>query len=173
MRRMRLPFVVLLVAAAWTTGASAHTIGTHTGFVSTVSGIEPRLPGLLVNVLGGHQRLSVRNWTQKTIVIFDEQGRPAVRLEPGEGHAWPDRRIGYSGPPPEREGLVKKWRIPGEADGRPFQIAGFLGYRPPAGSAPAGNAGLPTWGIVLAGAVGAVVVAAALALPLWRRKGES
>jgi hypothetical protein len=61
-------------------------------------------------------------------------------------------------------------RITGEADGKPFAIVGFLGYRPP--PAVSRDARLPAWMIVLAGAGGALILAAALALPLRRREGE-
>jgi hypothetical protein len=161
--------LALLLAFGFVAGASAHSTGRHVGFVSTVSGVEPPTPGLLVNVVGAHERLSVRNWTQKTVVIFDERGRPAVELAPGEMQAWDDPRIGSSEPPPEQAGLVRNWRIRGTADGEPFAIVGFLGYRPPPG---VGGPGLPTWAIVLAGMGGALVLAAVLALPLRRREGE-
>ncbi len=171
---MRRLLAAPVLALAWTAAAYAHGGGEHTGFVSTVSAIEPPQPGLLVEVIGGHERLSVRNLTQKTVVIFDERGRAALRLPPGEAGSIADPRIGSTGPPPEEGEFVKDWRIPGEADGEPFEIVGFLGYRPPPTSQeqPAGAGGLPAWAIALAAAGAAVVVAAALALPLLRRKGE-
>ncbi len=148
--------VVLTVALAAPAAGQAHVTGAHTGFVATVSGIDPPLPGLLVQVLGGHERLSVRNWTQASVVIFDGRGGTAARLAPGESRTWADPRVRYSGPTPKEEGLVRNWQIRGEADGKAFTIAGFLGYRPPAEAAGGG-----------------VLVVAALALPLWKRKGES
>ncbi len=169
MPRMR-ALAASLAALALAAGASAHPTGTHVGFVSTVSGIEPQLPGLLVTVIGGHERLSVRNLTQKRVVVLDESDRPAVELAPGESGSWSDPRIGSSEPPPDEEGLVRRWRIRGTADGEPFEIAGFLGYRPPPA---AEGAGLPAWAVVLAGGAGALALAAALALPLRRREGES
>jgi hypothetical protein len=101
------------------------------GFVSTVSYVEPQVPGLLIRVIGGHERLSMRNLTQKPIVIFGADGRPTLRLEPGDAGAVADARIGATGPPPDQgEGeFVKNWRIAGEAGGEPFAIVGFLGYR--------------------------------------------
>jgi hypothetical protein len=170
-RLLAIPAILLASAA----GADAHPTGTHTGFVATVSGIEPPQLGLLVEVLGGHERLAVRNLTQKTVVIFDERGRPALRLAPGELGSIADPRIGSTGPPPEEGEFVKDWRVPGEADGQPFEIVGFLGYRPPAAAEAerTEEAGLPAWAIALAALAGALVVAAALALPLRRREGES
>jgi hypothetical protein len=169
---MRPLLAALACSLAFAAGASGHTNGSHTGFVSTVSGIQPQLPGLLVQVIGGHERLSVRNWTQKTVIVFGADGRAVATLAPGESRVWADTRIGASGPPPKREELVRRWRIPGEADGEPFEIGGFLGYRPPAGASSSGNAALPVWAVALASAGGALVLAAALALPLLRRKGE-
>lgn len=170
--RVILSSLAALALAAGVSAPSAHghETGAHTGFVSTVSGIEPPLPGLLVQVAGGHERLAVRNFTQQTVVVFDEQGQEAARLDPGESDAWPDPRIDGLGPPPDRDGLVRNWRIAGEADGERFEIVGFLGYRAPPGELEGG--GFPVWAAVLAAAAGALVVAAALALPLRRREGE-
>ena len=144
MRRLLGPAVLLalLVAGA----AHAHTTGIHTGFVATVSGVDPPLPGLVVRVVGGHERLSVQNWTQATVVLYREDGGVAARLGPGEGAAWADPRIGWEGPPPDGETRLRDWRIEGEADGEPIAIEGFLGYRPagaPAGTTPRGPAGRP------------------------------
>lgn len=162
-----------MIVLACAASASAHPTGTYSGFVSTVSGIEPPQPGLLVAVLGGHERLSVRNLTQKTVVVFDEHDRQVARLAPGQAGSWADPRISHTGPPPEREGLVKEWRIPGEADGEAIAIVGFLGYRPPPDvTAPEEDNALPTGALALAIAGGALVLAAVLALPLRRRKGE-
>src|SRR5688572_3063623 len=114
MRRASVLLVALALLAAG--DAHAHTTGIHTGFVSTVSGVDPPLPGLLVRVVGGHERLSVQNWTEKTVVLFDGQGAVAARLAPGERRAWADPRIGWEGPPPEGETRLRDWRIEGEAD---------------------------------------------------------
>ena len=152
------------------TPAAAHGEGEHTGYVSTVSGVEPLIPGLLVDVTGAHEWLSVRNWTPARVVIFDERGRPAETLQPGETRAWRDPRIQPPpGAPPKEEGIVRNWRIPGEAGGRRFEIVGFLGYRPPP-QAP--EDALPRWAVAAAAAAGAGALAAALALPRLRRKDE-
>jgi hypothetical protein len=164
-------FAALVAAALLTaTSARAHPSGTHTGFQSTVSYIEPQLPGLLVRVLGGHEQLSVENLTQKSVVILDEQGRPVLRIPPGRTRIWPEPRIGSAEAPPEREGLVRNWRIRGTADGRPFAIVGFLGYRPPASEANDGD--VPMWAIATAAGASVLILAAALALPFWRRERE-
>lgn len=169
---MRAVGAITALALACAGAAWSHAGGQHTGFVATVSGIEPPQLGLLVRVLGGHERLSVQNLTQETVVILGEDGQPVLRLEPGESGAVADRRIGSDGPPPERGEFVRDWRIPGEAGGERFEIVGFLGYRPPPGEAQPAEDGLPAWAIAVAAAAGAIVVVAALALPLRRRKGE-
>ena len=150
----------------------AHEGGMHTGFVAKVSTIDPPQLGLFVHVLGGHERLSVRNLTKKTVVIFGEDGRPTLRLSPGRSGSMPDPRIGSTGPPPVRGEFVKSWRIPGEADGEPFEILGFLGYRAPPGEEQ-GDGRFPAWAIALAIAGSGIVLTAALALPLRRQEGES
>lgn len=129
------------------------------------------MPGLLVDVLGGHERLSVRNWTQKTVVIYDGEGRPLARIAAGESRVWREPRIGWSGAPPDREGLVRHWRIPGRTAGRPFEIVGFLGYRAPVSESDEDST--PTWAIVTAAGISLLLVAVGLALPLVRRKGEA
>jgi hypothetical protein len=162
-----------LAALACAGGASAHEGTTHVGFVSTVSTIDPFVPGLLVRVIGGHERLSVTNLTRKTVVIFGARGRPIARIPPGENRVWAEPRVGATEEPPEEEGLVRNWRIPGTAGGQRFEIVGFLGYRPPPGaSRGADDSALPGWAIALVAAGGALLVLAALALPLRRRKGE-
>jgi hypothetical protein len=169
---MRAVAAVVLLAVACAPAVAAHGGGRHAGFVATVSGIEPPLPGLLVTVLDGHERLSIRNWTQRTIVVFGEDGREALRLAPGEARTVADPRIGSSGPPPAEGEFVKNWRIRGEADGTPFDIVGFLGYRPPRDAVEEDDSGLPTWAVALVVGAGVLAAAAALALPLRRRGGR-
>ena len=168
-RALTLGFVAVAVAVA-PGMARAHGTGSHSGFQARVSYVEPMQPGLLVQVLGGHQWLSVRNWTAKTVVLFDARGRIELRLRPGQTRSVADPRIGPRGPPPNREQLVRTWRIRGTADGEPFVIVGFLGYRPPDAAATEGHTG--AWKIVLGVGAGVLVLGAALALPLLR-KGES
>ena len=163
---------VVLVALAAATHAQAHGTGTHTGFQARVSYIEPQIPGLLLQVLEGHVRLSAANLTQRNIVILDAQGNPKVRVPAGKTRIWREPRIGATEAPPDHEGLVRNWRIRGTADGQPFQIVGFLGYRPPPDAANADN-GLPTWAVVLLVLAGAAVLAAALAVPMLRREEEA
>ena len=172
LRVLSVSTLAALVAAMLLTATSAraHPTGPHTGFQSTVSYIEPQLPGLLVRVLGGHEQLTVENLTQKNVVILDERGRPVVRIPPGRTRIWSEPRIGSAEPPPERGGLVRNWRIPGTADGRPFAIVGFLGYRPPASESNDGD--LPMWAIATGAGVSVLIAATALALPFWRREGE-
>jgi hypothetical protein len=163
-----------LLALVCVTGTFAHGGGGHTGFAARVSTIEPFLPGLIVTVVGGHERLSVTNLTGRNVVILDDRGRSFVRIPPGETEVWGEPRIGATEEPPEREGLIRNWLIRGTADGEPFEIAGFLGYRPPPGVLEQDDgSGLPAWAIALAAVGGALVLVAALALPLRRREGES
>jgi hypothetical protein len=164
---MRAVLASIVLMLAYASLAQAHGGDTHMGFVATVSGIEPQLPGLLVTVSGGHERLVVRNLTTKTVEIFAEDDNGTLRLMPGQTGAVSDARIGSTGPPPDQGEFVKNWRIPGEADGAPFDIVGFLGYRAPTEDV---DSGLPQWVVV---AAIALLGLAALALPLLlRREGE-
>ena len=169
MRAFVLTALAAAVGSAAVTSAHAHGFGSHTGFVSTVSTIEPHIPGLLVRVLGGHERLSVANLTAKHVVIFDAQGRVLEQVPAGRTRVWADPRIGSDEPPPEKEGLVRYWRIPGAADGERFEILGFLGYRPPPG-ADDGD-GVPTWAYVAAAAFAVLVLTAGIVVPRRRPEG--
>jgi hypothetical protein len=166
--RSLLVLAALVAAVLGATSARAHTTGSHTGLLSTVSYVQPQLPGLLVRVIGGHVRLSVANLTRKDVVILDARGRPLVHVAPGQTRVWTEPRIGAAQSAPDREGLIRYWRIPGKADGRRFQIVGFLGYRPPPGTT-GGGTGVPTWAIVLAATAGALLLAVAVAVPLRAR----
>ena len=167
-RFLTLGFLVIVGAVAPAHGW-AHGTGSHAGFQARVSYVEPQQPGLIVQVLGGHVRLSVANLTRKTIEIPGAAGAPTVHIPPGRTKVWVEPRIGAKEAPPSREGLVRNWEIPGTADGEPFTIVGFLGYRPPPGAAPAArDDGLPTWVVVLAALVGALALGAAIAVPFLR-----
>jgi hypothetical protein len=149
--------------------AAGHGGGSHSGFVATVSYIEPPQVGLLVRVTGGHEALEVRNLTRKTVAILGENEQPRLRLAPGQSGSVADPRIGSTGPPPSQGEFVKDWRIPGTAGDERFEIVGFLGYRAPAGEE-GDDRWPPVWAVAL---VGGVLVAALLALPLLAlRKGE-
>lgn len=161
---------VTLVALLSAVSAHAHGLGSHTGFVSTVSTIEPNVPGLLVRVLGGHEQLSVSNLTRQNVVIFDANGRALQRIPAGRTRVWADPRIGSDEAPPEREGLVRYWRIPGTADGERFEVVGFLGYRPPPAARDDAQ-GVPWWAYLAAAGLGALVLAAAVIMP--RRRAEA
>jgi hypothetical protein len=163
---MRALVVVTVLSLAGAAGAHAHEGGPHTGFAARVSVIEPFLPGLLVQVTGGHERLSVANLTDKTVVILDDRGRPFVRIPPGKTRVWAEPRIGATEEPPEKEGLVRNWRIRGTADGEPFQMRGFLGYRPE-GRQNDDSGGLAAFAIVLA--AGLLTLGALVAVRLSRR----
>jgi hypothetical protein len=159
---------VALVALVSAISAHAHGLGSHTGFISTVSTIEPHVPGLLVRVLGSHERVSLSNLTRTNVVIFNAGGRAIARIPAGQTRVWADPRIGANEAPPEREGLVRYWRIPGTAGGTRFEIVGFLGYRPPPDAETSDDAH-PT-SVIAVAAAGAVVLVAALLLPLARRR---
>ena len=170
LRALGLFALVLLSALVGAPGGLAHGTGTHVGFVSTVSTIDPPLHGLLVRVIGGHEHVSVTNLTDKSIVIFDAEGDPLVRIAPRETKVWREPRVGAADEPPDREGLVRNWRITGTADGEAFVILGFLGYRPPPEVEDEDD--LPGWAIPLAAVAGTLLLIAAITVPLLRRGEE-
>jgi hypothetical protein len=158
LRRLVLLCAALALVASMR--ASGHEGGTHSGFAARVSVIDPFLPGLLVTVVGGHEQLSVTNLTEKNVVILDDVHRPFVHIAPGRTEVWSEPRIGANEQPPETDGLVRNWRIAGTADGEPFQIVGFLGYRAPQETDDGDGSSLLPYAVVLT--VGGVAVAALL-----------
>ena len=60
--------------------ARGHGGGLYAGSRSTVSGLQPPVPGVLVAVLGGDDRLRVANYSGKTIVVRGYQGEPFLRF---------------------------------------------------------------------------------------------
>ena len=52
------------------------------GFVSTVTGLRPPVPGLKVTILGGDERMRVENRSGKTVVIEGYDGEPYLRFGP-------------------------------------------------------------------------------------------
>lgn len=61
--------------------ASAHERhGVSRGYVSTVAAIQPNVLGLSAFVVGGDDRLLLRNLTRQTIVIEGYEGEPYLRF---------------------------------------------------------------------------------------------
>jgi hypothetical protein len=73
---------VLGLLAWWATAGSASA---HTGnpdFSSVVRGVTPSTPGLEVEMLGGDDRLRIRDSGHHTIVVLGYDGEPYARLLP-------------------------------------------------------------------------------------------
>jgi hypothetical protein len=183
--------VAALVGA---TAGSAHGPARAPGYISTVLAVSPDVLGLSATVLGGDDKLSVRNWSGKTVVVLDPRGAPMLRFTPGAVYrraagswelvnrgtsfSWHDTRIHWSGsePPdvvrvtPERDHMLGAWRIPATVEGRPIAIEGVIGWS----AQPAGGGeddAAPPW-VVPVAVAGGLLAAAALALPalLQRRR---
>jgi len=184
-----------LGCALVTAGVAAHAAAAHDepagrhGYISTVVAIAPNVLGLQARVLGGDERLTLRNWSGKTVVVLGYHGEPFLRFTDhgvfrlagaewrrvagGTSYAWHDHRIHWdrkTPPPavaaaPDRPHKLFGWRIPGRADGRRFVITGFLGYAPP----PAVSHGRSWWPTTVSSAL-AVLLAVVL---LRRRRGSA
>jgi hypothetical protein len=74
----------LVAALTLTAGdASAHEQhGIGRGYVSTVAAIEPNVLGVSAFVVGGGDRLLLRNLSRQTIVIRGYDGEPYLRISP-------------------------------------------------------------------------------------------
>jgi hypothetical protein len=159
---------VTLLALAAPLPADAHEPGapTHTGYVVTVSAIEPNILGLRARGVLGDQIL-LSNLSPDPVAILDPEGRPFIRVPSGKSHTWHDVRVVPSrAPAPPAAGagkatsrFVKHWRIPGRMGSRAFVIVGFLGWVPPAESKDKGPPALLLAGGALALAALSVVAA--------------
>lgn len=78
---MKRAALVVLLAALATPAAHAHGGSAQTGYVSTVSSLEPPVLGLTAHVLGGDDRLRVSNYSGKTIVLLGYQDEPYLRFD--------------------------------------------------------------------------------------------
>ena len=186
--------VVALVAAA---PARPHGPTHPPGFNSTVIEIRPAVLGLSATVLGGDELLSLRNWSNRTVVVLGADDRPMFRfadtrverrvgggwrlVKPGTGHSWHDPRIHWNGttPPaavveaPERDHSIAEWRIPVLVDGRRVAIRGVIGWAAQPVARPEEESTLPGWvvPVVIACSVGALGALVALLLaPAHRRR---
>lgn len=130
-RRFGLVLCLALVMAA---PARAHEPHVATsGYVASVSDIKPLILGLEVRVLGGQDKLYVRNWTRTRVVVAGHV------IKAGRTASWHDHRIGWfhhQEPAvvrrdPDQQHLIRAWHIPGTAGGKHFVIRGLLGYAPP------------------------------------------
>jgi hypothetical protein len=215
MRRFALALTI--VALAGPAGAAGHSGTRLTGYVSTVSALDPPVLGVNAIVLGGDDRLRISNYSRKTIVVFGYRGEPYLRFDThgvwanmrsaavrlnrfryppplpagtpvvsapprwrkvggGVTFEWHDHRIHWTSPKPphavaaarDEPHLIRYWRIPGRANGKPFAIRGFLGYVPPARSGGTGR----NWRVPVAlGVLGiAAFSALGLAAAMIRRK---
>jgi hypothetical protein len=69
-----------LLALALVPAALAHR-GLHVeGYTSTISGLEPNVLGVFVNVLGGDDRLRLSNYSGRTILVLGYRGEPYLRF---------------------------------------------------------------------------------------------
>jgi len=184
----RLVAALALVAAA---PAYAHgPTSTKSGYVSTVAGLRPNVVGVTATILGSDQQLQLTNYSGKTVEVLDPQRKPMfrfaadgiyrrldaqwIRVGAGSSYAWHDTRIRWTGadPPPvvrqqpDAEHRIFAWHVPATANGEPFVIDGFLGYRPALG---AKDDGMPAWQLALIAAGAAVVLGLGARRALARR----
>ena len=176
-------------ALAVAPAAAGHgPFGPAKGYVSSVSSVKPNVLGLDARVVG--DRLVVKNWSTKRVIIFAPDGTPYLRFDRrgifanegfgwklvsrGTSFGWHDPRVWWTArkPPelvhrdPDEAHLIRSWRVPGTADGKRFVIRGLLGYAPPPAEAKSGRRPLvPT-------IVGAILAVIAAALLVWRRRAR-
>lgn len=174
-RKVAVLVALLCAAAPSRTGAHAVNQAHITGYVATVSAVEPNVVGVQVRVVLGDQ-LQLTNYTKAPVEILGPDGRPERTINAGRTLSWHDERIVETGdpPPPPRSGgapttprFVKNWRVPGRTAEREFAINGFVGWIPPAPQ-PTGDEGPPLWAFALGG-FGLVALSAGAVYVLSRR----
>ncbi len=80
MKATALALLVTLAAVAAPV-ATAHR-GQHVeGYTSTLSGLEPNVLGIFVNVIGGDDRLRLANYSGEQILVLGYAGEPYLRFE--------------------------------------------------------------------------------------------
>src|SRR2546425_3690782 len=62
-------------------GAAHEPSGTRRGYVSSVSEIRPSILGRQASILGAQERLLVRNWSGKVVIILGRDRRRLFRLD--------------------------------------------------------------------------------------------
>jgi len=87
---MKRAAIIVLLAALAAPAAQAHRGSAQTGYVSTVSALEPNVLGVNALVLGGDDRLRISNYSGKTVVILGYEGEPYLRFD-GRG-VWANTR---------------------------------------------------------------------------------
>ncbi|TML16673.1 MAG: hypothetical protein E6G31_01890 [Actinobacteria bacterium] len=81
MRRSLL--VAAILAALQAPGAEAHFRTGKLGYRSTITGIEPRMPGLRFKILYGDDQVWLDNRSGKTVIIKGYSGEPYLRFSSG------------------------------------------------------------------------------------------
>jgi hypothetical protein len=198
---MKAWLIALAVFVLAAPAAFAHGKGPpHGGYYATFSNVDPPLLGLDVAVLGEDRRLRIANLSGKTVVILDEYGESFLRFTPeavfsrevggdweqvatGSTYDWPEPRIGWneSAPPdvvaadPGDTHLIRDWSVEGRAEGRDFQIKGFLGWAPHAAGAsvPGADAADGRTFLIAFGLTAVGILAAALLYVARRRTSSS
>jgi hypothetical protein len=74
--------LAVLVAAVLAPGAEAHFGTGKLGYRSTITAIEPRMPGLKFKVLFGDDQIYLDNRSGRTVVIKGYDGEPYLRFAP-------------------------------------------------------------------------------------------
>jgi hypothetical protein len=107
----------------------------------------------------------------------DASARPAWRRAArAVSFAWHDHRIHWAArqPPrmiaadPSHTHLLRNWRVPGRASGKPFAIIGFLGYVPPPGVG--GGDGARSWLVPAGAACGLALLTGAVGVGARRAR---
>ena len=78
----RLVVLAALVAVTLAPGAEAHFGTGKLGYHSTITGVDPRMPGLRFSILYGDDQVELKNRSGKTVIIKGYSGEPYLRFAP-------------------------------------------------------------------------------------------
>ena len=79
----RLLVLAALAAAILAPGAEAHFGTAKLGYRSTITNVDPKMPGLRFKILYGDDQVWLDNRSGKTVVIKGYSGEPYLRFGPG------------------------------------------------------------------------------------------
>ena len=74
--------VAVVLAALLAPGAEAHFGTGKLGYRSTITGVDPRMPGLRFKILYGDDQVWLDNRSGKTVIIKGYSGEPYLRFSP-------------------------------------------------------------------------------------------
>ncbi len=163
--RPRRACAVVLGLAAGTLVLTAAPAAAHgdpgiepTNYQTRVRGLIPAVAGIRITAVDLGDRLELANDSRDAVEVLDADGRPFLRVEPGETARWHEHRAVWDGgqPPavrrdPDQRHVVRTWEVELRRHGDRIVATGDIVWIPPPSPWP--------WVALAAPLLGAVVLA--------------